>query len=319
MEGAISRYTIFSIYRDINERVDKLLDDSLDVSRSRIKKNILSENLSINGSIVLKSSYSKLRKGDVVEFEIDPVDQISAEPEKMELVIVFENENFLIVEKPAGLVVHPGAGNPKGTLVNGLVYYLGSSAPGQDSRPGLVHRIDKDTSGLLVVAKNTSSFEELQVKFTKHSIKREYTALVSGKLKEKKGTIDTYHGRDPNNRLKFSAAVRKGRRAVTHYEVAEEYSHGSLIKLRLETGRTHQIRMHMSHIGHPVMNDVLYGGACKTSDAGLNKLLSASGRHLLHAGKLGFDLYGTKFIFDSELPDDFKNVIIYLEKRAGGL
>jgi len=271
----------------------------------------------VNGKIVLKSSFNKFKKGDLVEFEVDPIEQISVKPEKMDINIIFENDDFLVVDKHPGLVVHPGAGNPRGTLVNGLMYHMDKNFPGKKYRPGLVHRIDKDTSGLLVVAKNENIFEELQSKFAKHDIDREYHALVSGKLKKKKETIDTFHSRDPNNRLRFSANVNKGRKAVTHYEVVDEYPHASLVKVTLETGRTHQIRVHMSHIGHPVLNDTLYGGICKTSDIGLNKLLSLSGRQLLHAGKLGFFVSGKQYCFVSEFPKDFGCVKSYLENISG--
>ncbi len=317
-EESISYSILFSIYSDINERADKLLPELLLFSRSRIQKNILNENLSVNGRIILKSSFSKFKKGDEVEFEIDPLEQISAEPEKMELDIVFENEDFLIVDKPPGLVVHPGAGNYRGTLVNGLVYHLGKNGPGKDFRPGLVHRIDKDTSGLLVVAKNEKTFEELQQKFLKHDIEREYIALVSGKMKKIEDTIETWHGRDPFNRLRFSAKVKKGRKAVTHYRVTAEYPHATLVKVTLETGRTHQIRMHMAHTGHPVVNDALYGGISKTSDVKLNKLLKTSGRQLLHAKKLGFNISGEHYSFSSELPGDFLSIISYLDNISGG-
>jgi len=274
--------------------------------------------LSVNGNIIVKSSYSRFRKGDVVEFEIDSIEQVSAEPEEMDLCIIFENDDFLIVDKPAGLVVHPGAGNSHGTLVNGLVHYLGVSAHGKGVRPGLVHRIDKDTTGLLAVAKNEDAFEKLQERFAKHDIHREYLALVGGRLKVKKDTVYTYHGRDPNNRLRFSAKVKKGRKAVTHYEVIEEYPYASLIKLTLETGRTHQIRMHMSHLGHPVLNDALYGGICKTSDSRLNKLLVDSKRQLLHAASLGFNFKGEQYFFKSDLPLDFEKIKTFLENISGG-
>jgi 23S rRNA pseudouridine1911/1915/1917 synthase len=318
VEETISYSVVLSIYRDIDERADRLLSQFLGFSRSRIQKNILNENLLVNGKLVAKSSYSKFRRRDEIEFEIDPVEQLSAEPEKMDLNIVFENEYFLVVDKPAGLVVHPGAGNYSGTLVNGLVHYLGSNAPGNFLRPGLVHRIDKDTSGLLVVAKREDVFEELQSRFLKHDIEREYVALVGGRLKKSKGKIDTYHGRDPGNRLRFSADVKKGRRAITNYETISEYPHSTLLKLSLETGRTHQIRMHLAHIGHPIINDALYGGISKTSDLNLNKLLKNSGRQLLHARKLGFNIFCGKYCFTSDLPGDFLSITTYLDNISGG-
>ena len=262
-----------------------------------------------------------MTKGDLIEFEIDEPEQISAEPEDIPLDIVFENENFLIVNKPAGLLVHPGNGHPKGTLLNGIVNHLNlkeKTVSSPNYRAGLVHRIDKDTTGLLVVAKNEKTLEELSEKFARHDIKREYTCIVWGKLKEPRGTIETFHGRDPKNRLRFSPDVRNGRKAVTHYEVVDEYKYASLLKITLETGRTHQIRMHMKFLGHPIVNDELYGGLRRSPDAALNKLLAASGRQLLHAGVLGFSVSCGDFLFKSELPNDMERIKQYFLMISGG-
>ena len=311
----------FSLFENENTRIDTFLASILNLSRSQVQKNIRAENLSINGKVTTKSSICKLAKGDLIEFEIDEPEQISAEPEDIPLDIVFENGNFLIVDKPAGLLVHPGNGHPKGTLLNGIVHHLnlqGKSLNTPDYRAGLVHRIDKDTSGLLVVAKDDKTLVELSEKFARHDIKREYTCIVWGKLKERKGTIETFHGRDPKNRLRFSPDVVNGRKAVTHYEVVDEYRYASLLKITLETGRTHQIRMHMKFLGHPILNDELYGGLRKSPDAALNKLLAASGRQLLHAGVLGFSISCGDFVFKSDLPSDMKGIQQYLEMISGG-
>lgn len=311
----------FSIIENENTRIDTFLASILNISRSQVQKNIRAENLSINGKIIKKSSVCKLTKGDLIEFEIDEPEQISAEPEDIPLDIVFENENFLIVNKPAGLLVHPGNGHPKGTLLNGIVNHLNlqeKSINIPNYRAGLVHRIDKDTTGLLVVAKNEKTLEELSEKFARHDIIREYTCIVWGKLKEPKGTVATFHGRDPKNRLRFSPDVRNGRKAVTHYEVVDEYKYASLLKITLETGRTHQIRMHMKFLGHPILNDELYGGLRKSPDAQLNKLLAASGRQLLHAGVLGFSVSCGDFLFKSDLPSDMKGIQQYFTMISGG-
>ena len=312
----------FCVLEDMPVRADIFLSNILGFSRSRVQKNISNENLTVDGVVVSKNSFKKFRNRSLVEFEIEPIEEISAEPEEMPLDIVFENDNFLIVNKPHGLVVHPGAGNKSGTLINGVLFHIGkrksSLKTGCSIRPGLVHRIDKDTSGLLVVAKNNHTFEELAARFSTHDIEREYQCIIFGKLSEINGTIETYHGRDPNNRLKFSPDVRNGRKAVTHFSVICEYKYFSLIKVNLETGRTHQIRMHMSHIGHPIVNDVLYGGIRKTPDHVLNKLLVDSGRQMLHAGKLGFTLFNEKFSFSSPIPDDMKQVVDHLELISGG-
>lgn len=308
--------TTFSLLSSENMRADSLVSSILGVSRTLVQKNIRGENLSVNGKILTKSSFSKFLKGDVIEFEADAPEQLSAEPEDIPLDIVFENGDFLVVNKPAGLLVHPGNGHPSGTLLNGLVNYLDLQDRSKDDpnfRAGLVHRIDKDTSGLLVVAKNEKTLTELQEKFSRHDIVREYTCIVWGKLKETKGTVETFHGRDPKNRLRFSPDVPNGRKAVTHYEVTEEFRYTSMLKITLETGRTHQIRMHMNYLGHPILNDELYGGLRRSPDPVLNKLLAASGRQLLHAGTLGFTLAGKDFLFTSPVPEDIKAVKEYLE------
>lgn len=306
----------FSLLTDENLRADALVSFILGLSRTQVQKNIRNENLTVNGKVVTKCSFSKFAKGDTIEFEAEAPEQLSADPEDIPLDIVFENDDFLIVNKPAGLLVHPGNGHPKGTLLNGLVNYLNLQDKSKDNpnfRAGLVHRIDKDTSGLLVVAKTEKTLTELQEKFSRHDIVREYTCLVWGKLKEAKGTIETFHGRDPANRLRFSPNVKNGRKAVTHYEVIEELKYASLLKITLETGRTHQIRMHMNCLGHPILNDELYGGLRKSPDPLLNKLLAASGRQLLHAGTLGFTLSGKDFLFKTPLPEDIKTIKDYLE------
>lgn len=311
---------MFSLIEDSKVRADAFISSILDISRSRIQKNIENENLTVNGKTVTKNSFSRFFRKDTIEIEIDPPEKMSVEPEEMDLNIVFENELFLIVNKPAGLVVHPGAGNHSGTLINGILHYLNfSENVGESFRPGLVHRIDKNTSGLLVVAKCLDSFDKLTNLFSKHNIQREYVCIVGGKLREKEGIIETFHGRDPKNRLRFSSNVENGRKAITHYRVVEEYSFASLVKLRLETGRTHQIRMHMKHLGHPILNDEVYGGIIKTSDKGLNLLLSKSGRQLLHAEMLGFELSGEKYCFKAEPPSDMKAVLDYLGFLNGGI
>ena len=313
--------TIFSLCRDENTRADTFLSSLLGISRAQVQKNIRNENLTINGKIITKNSFCKFAKGDTVEFEVEAAEQLSAEPENIPLNIVFENDDFIIINKPANMLVHPGNGHPNGTLLNGLVNYLNlqdKSSKDQNFRAGLVHRIDKDTTGLLVVAKTEKVLEELSEKFSRHDIKREYSCIVWGKLNEKKGTVSTFHGRDPKNRLRFSPYVQNGRKAVTHYEVTGEFKYASMLRITLETGRTHQIRMHMNHLGHPILNDELYGGLRKTPDAALNKLLSASGRQLLHAGTLGFNLSGHDFLFKAGLPDDMKTILQYFEKISGG-
>lgn len=307
----------FSLLNDENSRADTLVSSILGISRSQVQKAVNAENFSVNGKIVTKNSFSRFAKGDLIELETEAPEQMSAEPEDIPLDVVFENEHFMIINKPKNILVHPGCGHPKGTLLNGIVNYLMQHTDQNSEHParaGLVHRIDKDTTGLLVVAKTEKALEELSEKFSRHDIVREYTCIVWGKLKEPKGTISTFHGRDPSNRLRFSPNVKNGRKAVTHYEVIGEYRYASLIKVTLETGRTHQIRMHMNYIGHPIINDELYCGLRRSPDPVLNKLLAASGRQLLHAGVLGFDLSGKDYLFKAALPEDMETIKDYFEE-----
>ncbi len=316
-----SEGTSFSLIEDAGCRVDSYLAALLGISRSCIQKAIRNEGLTIDGKIITKASFNRLKRGKLIELELEPDEELSAEPEDIPLDIIFENDDFLIVNKPAGMLVHPGAGHPSATLLNGIVFHLCRPAEGADAakppRAGLVHRIDKETSGILVVAKNEKTMELLSEKFSRHDIRREYTCFVWGRMKNERGTIETLHGRDPRNRLRFSPNVENGRRAVTHYEVVNEFPSVSELRITLETGRTHQIRMHMSHLGHPILNDELYGGLRKAVDPKLNKLLTASGRQLLHAGVLGFSLCGTDYTFSSPLPGDMQTIKNYLTNLTG--
>jgi 23S rRNA pseudouridine1911/1915/1917 synthase len=290
-----------------SDRADRFLAGLIGISRTRMQRNIERQNVLINGTVIAKNSFSRFRAGDLIEAEIEPLEELSLDPEPMVLNIPFENDQFLIVDKPAGLVVHPAPGHPRGTLMNGIMHHLGATA-GSGVRPGLVHRIDKDTSGLLVIARSSGAFEELAALFATHDIVRSYTALVWGHFNEKKGTIRTGHARDPQNRLRFYPSKNSGRMAVTHYEVAEEYAHATRLTLRLETGRTHQIRMHMRHVGHPVVNDELYEGVRRTGRVTLDKVLGAAPRQMLHARELGFVLSGKEWLFRSAVPADMEEV-----------
>ncbi len=304
---------IFSLTEPCPVRADKLISDLTSFSRERIAKNIEAGNILLNDVVITKKSFRNFKRKDIIEIEIEPLEELSLEPQDVNISVVFENDDFIIVNKPAGLVVHPAPGHPSGTLMNGVIFHLKHLAHNSDNiRPGLVHRIDKDTSGLLVIAKNSKTFEELATKFAVHDIKRTYYALVWGHLKEKSGTVETFHGRDRTNRLRFSPDASNGRKAVTHFAVEAEFSHSSLVKLNLETGRTHQIRMHMKHIGHPIINDELYGGIRKTDDGNFNHLINGNNRQLLHAAVLGFNLFGSDFYFESQLPDDFNSVLTFL-------
>lgn len=303
---------IFSLSGDETQRADALLSTLLGISRNRLKHNMEQENITLNGKILTKASFRKFKKGDLLDVEIEPLEQLSLMPEPMDLTIIFENSDIIVVNKRPGLVVHPAPGHYHGTLMNGIVAHLGTSDD-NSIRPGMVHRIDKNTSGLLVIAKNSSSFEQLSHLFAQHDIQREYSALVWGHPKEDQGTIVTGHARDRRVRQRFYPDPEATRKAITHWKVVESYKGISLITATLETGRTHQIRMHMKHLGHPVLNDNLYSGIRKSGNTTLDGLLRKMDRHLLHATTLGFTINEEEYFFTAQLPDDFKSVLSLLK------
>ncbi len=286
---------------EVDLRIDKLLASKIaDLSRSFIQGLFEEENIRVNGKIV-KSKY-KVKLKDKIELDIPEPEELKVEPEKIDLDIVYEDSDVIVVNKPQGMVVHPAPGNYSGTLVNALLFHCKDlSGINGVIRPGIVHRIDKDTSGVIVAAKNDNAHNNLAKQFKEHSIKREYYALVEGRIKKEGGTIDAPLGRHPNDRLKF-AVVKGGKHAVTHYEVIEVFSGYTLVKCILETGRTHQIRVHMSFIGHPLVGDPVYG---------IKKQKFSLKGQMLHAKKLGFihPSKGEYMEFDSELPEYFKNIL----------
>ena len=289
-----------------NARLDLFIVKNLkDKSRSFIKKLAEDKGIMVNGEI--KKVNYKVRSGDIVKISL-PNEGILLEKEEMKLNILYEDEDIIVINKPQGMVVHPGVGNTKGTLVNGLLAHCNSlsNLNGQE-RPGIVHRIDKDTSGILVIAKTNIAHEHLAKQLKDHSMLRVYMALTEGVIKEDGGTIDEPLKRNPSDRIKF-AVVEGGKKAVTHYKVINRYKNNSLIECRLETGRTHQIRVHMSHIGHPIVGDPVYG---------YKKQRFKLKGQMLHAKKLGFihPISGEYMEFDSELPEEFKKILEILEKQ----
>lgn len=303
-------------------RLDVFLQEQLeDVTRSHIRKWIDDQDVLVNGK-GQKAGY-KLKKGDEILLEEpDPEPLMSADPEPMDLQIVYEDEDVAIVNKPQGMVVHPSAGHPNGTLVNGLMYHFQGrlSAINGVLRPGIVHRIDKDTSGLLVICKSDKAHQALSDRLKDHDITRRYQALVLGNLKEDEGTVDLPIGRASEDRKKM-AIVRGGRRAVTHYRVLERFGALTFVELTLETGRTHQIRVHMKSLQHPVLGDPLYGPSQLPSDAA--RLLSSVKDQLgngqfLHAKVLGFvhPVTGEYMEWESPLPENFRTVLESLRERS---
>ncbi|MBD8031676.1 MULTISPECIES: RluA family pseudouridine synthase [Solibacillus] len=282
------------------ERIDKALSQMEESwSRSQIGNWLEEERILVNG-VKVKAKY-KVRQGDVIEVDVPEVEDLEIVPEDLNLEIIYEDADVLVVNKPRGMVVHPAPGHASGTLVNGLMHHCKDlSGINGVARPGIVHRIDKDTSGLLMVAKNDVAHEGLVNQLVDKSVTRKYTALVHGHIAHEKGTIDAPIGRDQKDRQK-QAVVDKGKHAVTHFQVMERFGEFTLVECRLETGRTHQIRVHMNYIGYPLAGDPKYGPK-KTIDFG---------GQVLHAGVLGFIHPVTKeyLEFESPIPEDFKQLI----------
>ncbi|MCA9641466.1 MAG: RluA family pseudouridine synthase [Polyangiaceae bacterium] len=297
------------------ERLDRVLAKLLpQVSRAELQRWIREERVWLNGAP--SSASSVLRTGDVVEVEPAPPQLSAAEPDaSVEFQVVYEDEQLLVIDKPAGLVVHPGAGHHSGTLVNGLLARPGFEVlpvdprdPEGFRRPGIVHRLDKDTSGLLVVARDATTREALKEQFEAHSIDREYLALTLGEPKE--GRIETFHGRHPVHRQRFTSLLPKGRRAVTSFHINERLGIAALVSCRLETGRTHQIRVHLSEqCKTPILGDPLYGR--RSQDPRLTKIAEGLGRQALHATELGFvhPATGEHKLFRSPAPADFASAL----------
>lgn len=285
-----------------NVRVDKYLTDVMEITRSQILKMIKCGEVLVNGSNC-KAGLS-LKKGDIIEVNHLSVDD-SITAEKMDLDIVYEDEDVLVVNKANGVVVHPAPGNYHGTLVNGLMYHTKLSSLNGDERPGIVHRIDAYTTGLLMVAKNNKAHAILADELSKKETYRKYVALVWGKINNDSGTIDAPIGRSLNDRKKM-AVIASGKKAVTHFKVLKRFDNATLIEVQLETGRTHQIRVHMDYIGHPVVNDPVYGS---------KKIIDDTGQ-CLHAKELGFVHPTThKYMqFDSKLPECFINILNKFEE-----
>ena len=291
---------------DIGCRIDKYISDNIaELTRSAVQGLLTKGGVLVNGSVVSKNY--KLRSGDVIDVEIPDPQPMDAVPEDIPLDIVYEDSDLLVVNKPKGMVVQPAHGNYNGTLVNALLHHCGDSLSGINGviRPGIVHRIDKNTSGLLIVAKNDSAHLHLAEQIKAHSFTREYEAVAVGSFREHEGTVDAPIGRHKVDRKKMCVTQENSRNAVTHYTVLKQYGGYAHVRLRLETGRTHQIRVHLAYIGHPVLGDDVYGKPYKGLDG-----------QCLHARKIGFihPTTGEYMEFSSELPEYFQAVLRKLEK-----
>lgn len=300
-----------TLFADIpGERLDAFLARCAeDLSRSAAQKLIVDGLVTRNGKPGKKND--KLNVGDAVSYEIPEPKAVDIAPKEMPLDIVYEDDCLLVINKPKGLVVHPAAGHQDDTLVNGLLYALGDDLSGINGalRPGIVHRIDKDTSGLLAVAKNDLAHTMLASQLKDHSMARTYEAIVCGVLKEDSGTVDAPIGRHPSDRKKMCVTQRNSKPAVTHWEVVRRYRGYTHIRCKLETGRTHQIRVHMAYIGHPILGDTVYGH--KKPELGQSS-------QCLHAGVLCFahPKDGHPVMVFAELPQYFKDVLNKLEKMG---
>lgn len=287
-----------------NSRIDIYLIKKMDITRSKVQKLIKNGNILVNGNKI-KNSYC-VKENDIITIDDIEEEITDVLPEKIDLDIVYEDNDIIVVNKENGMVVHPAAGNNTGTLVNALLFHSKNlSKINGEFRPGIVHRIDAFTTGLLVVAKNDKAHEKLAKQLEEKTTHRKYYALVWGVIKSDTGTIDAPIGRDINDRKKMAVTANNSKDAVTHFRVLKRYKEVTLIELTLETGRTHQIRVHMNYIGHPVVNDPVYGR---------RKLIDDSGQ-CLHAKELGFihPKTGEYIEFTSELPEKFLNIMKHFE------
>jgi 23S rRNA pseudouridine1911/1915/1917 synthase len=313
----------FSVPPELSaERLDSYIAVCLpDVSRSQVKKLIEEEQILVNGNPAKASL--KLKGYEVIDIRLPEPEPIAAVPENIPLNILYEDSAIIVVNKPAGMVVHPAAGHTNGTLVNALLYHCTDLAGiGGELRPGIVHRIDKDTSGILIVTKNDKSHHILAGQFKDHSIHRLYQALVHGCPKADKGTVNQAIGRHPTQRKKMSGKARQAKEAVTHWKVLARFpeDHLSLVQFQLETGRTHQIRVHFSEMNYPLLGDPLYGSRSKTAaikDPALVSLVAKLPGQALHAKTLGFihPDSGKYLEFSTEMPETLLNIVTYLNKK----
>ena len=297
------------------------------ISRTRIKNLILKEKLKLNGEII-KSPSKKVLTGDKISLNIPTPQEASLRPYEFKLEIIHEDEDLLVINKPAGIIMHPGAGNYDKTIVNALMHYDKNSLStiGDKLRPGIVHRIDKNTSGLVVIAKNNETHENLSKQFSDHTITRVYQLLIWGKLRPSSGKIDTFITRSSRNRQLMEVSRSKGKHAITNYKTIEIFENDktptlSLVECKLETGRTHQIRVHMTYMGNSIVGDDKYKKKykkLKNIDVSLEKLISGLNRQFLHAKTLGFvhPKSNEELIFSSILPQELKNLLKMLRNTS---
>ncbi len=290
----------FTININDGIRLDKFLIDKLEISRSKIQEMIKQALVLVNGKKT-KNSYI-LKLNDEIQIVGNLKIETDVNPEKMNLDILYEDDDLMVINKPSGLVVHPACGHYSGTLVNGLLYHTNKlSSNNGKIRPGIVHRIDKDTSGLLLVAKNDKAHEDLSLQLKNKTLSRTYIALVKGRINHDTGVIDAPIARDPHDRKKMCVAKENSKEAITHFKVLQRYKNSSLLECKLQTGRTHQIRVHMAYINHPIINDPVYYKGSKATDFG----------QMLHAKQISFIHPSTKktMTFSCDVPKEFNDIL----------
>ncbi len=313
------RFTVTE--QDEGERLDVLLVRLTGESRNQVRRQIEAKAVRVDNDIVTRAA-QRAKAGQAINWTPPEVQDWQVVPQEIPLDVRYEDSDLIVVNKPAGMVVHPAVGNPDGTLVNALLHHCSDlQGIGGVLRPGIVHRIDKDTSGLLVVAKNERAHQVLAQQFAEHSIERSYRAICFGAPKTDEGTIEGNLGRHPNDRKRFAVVERGGKHAVTHYRVVTRYDTLAELQLKLETGRTHQIRVHLAHIGHPVVGDPVYARSRRVSqlsDKPLRDRLAGITRQLLHAASLGFvhPSSGQRMHFEAELAEDIESLLQWLKTRG---